>query len=182
MPGSKDQKTTPMKDPDGTAPMCNAALAELHRGLKAIAFYPENHPLRDEILNRAFLAMASLMQGGGVSLIVQRNGLSFADREVVVDNNPMTSALAKELFAREIQQLTLLPGLTLREFTEFLLLLAMEPHRIIAQGGMDGMLKNRGIQTVIANEIDITAVFSRKMVEETSSETVTETTAPQERP
>jgi HEAT repeat protein len=182
MPGSKDQKITPLKDPDGTSAMSNAALVELHRGLKAIAFYPENHPLRYEILNRAFLAMASLMKEGGVSLIVQRNGLSFADREVAVDNNPMTSALAKELFAREIQQLTLLPQLTLREFTEFLLLLAMEPHRIIAQGGMDGMLKNQGIQTVIANEIDITAVFSRKMVEETSSETVTEITAPQKDP
>ena len=180
MPVSKDHKVSSLKDHDGTTAECNAALAELNRGLKAIAFYPEKHPLREEILNRAFLAMVNLMKEGGVSLIVQRNGLSFVDRDVTVENNPMTSALAKELFAREIQQLTLLPELTLREFTEFLLLLATEPHSIIAQGGMDGMLKNRGIQTVIANEIDITTVFSRKMVEETSSETVTETTAPQE--
>jgi HEAT repeat protein len=150
--------------------------------LKAIAFYPENHPLRAEILNRAYLSMLSMMEEGGVSLIIQRNGLSFADREITVENNPLTSALAKELFAREIQQLTLLPEMTLREFTEFLSLLATEPHRIIAQGGMDGLLKNRGIQTVIANEIDITAVFSKKTVAEASTATVSEATAPQENP
>ena len=182
MPVSNDHKVSPLKDPDGTTVECNSALAELQRGLKAIAFYPENHPLRGEILNRAFLAMVNLMKEGGVSLIVQRNGLSFADREVAVENNAMTSALTKELFAREIQQLTLLPEMTLREFTEFLSLLATEPHRIIAQGGMDGILKNRGIQTIIASEIDITAVFSRKMVAEASAATVTEATATQENP
>jgi HEAT repeat protein len=180
MPVSKDHKVSPLKDPDGTTAECNASLAELQRGLKAIAFYPENHPLRGEILNRAFLAMVSLMKEGGVSLIVQRNGLSFADRDIAVENNPMTSALAKELFAREIQQFTLMPDLNLREFTEFLSLLTMEPHRIISQGGMDAMLKSRGILAVIANEIDITAVFSRKMVAVSSAETITEATVPQE--
>ena len=180
MPLSKDQIVSPLKNPDGMSAKCNAALAEFHRGLKAISFYPENHPLREEILNRAFQAVVSLMSGGGVSLIAQRNGLSFADREVTVDNNPMTIALAKELFAREIQQLTLLPDLTLREFTEFLLFLAMEPHKIIAQGGMDGLLKNRGIQSIVANEIDITAVFSKKMVAEASAATVAEASAPRE--
>lgn len=182
MPVNKDHKVSPQKNPDGATVMCNAALGEFQRGLKAITFYPENHPLRGEILNKAFQSMVSLMKDGGVSLIVQRNAISFADREVAVENNAMTSALAKELFAREIQQLTLLPELSIREFTGFLSLLAIEPHRIIAQGGMDVMLKDQGIHTVIASEIDITAVFSRKMVEETSSETVTETTAPQDSP
>lgn len=182
MPGSKYNKTMSPKDAVATATASNAALAEVHRGLKAITFYPKNHPLRDEILSKAYQAMVNLMKEGGVSLIAQRNGLSFADREVCVENNPMTSALAKELFAREIQQLTLLPELTFQEFTEFLSLLATEPHRIIAEGGMDGMLKKRGIQTIIANEIDITAVFSKKVVAESSSATVTEATAPHEIP
>jgi len=182
MPASKDNKITPSKDAAGTAAASNAALAEVHRGLKAITFYPEGHPLRDEILSKSYQAMVNLMKEGGVSLIVQRNGLSFADREVVVENNPMTSALAKELFAHEIQQLTLLPELAFREFTEFLSLLAKDPQRIIAEGGMDGMLKNRGIHTIIANEIDITAVFSKKMVTEASSATVTEAATPREIP
>ena len=33
------------------------ALAELYKALKALAFYPESHPLREEILQRAFQAI-----------------------------------------------------------------------------------------------------------------------------
>ena len=180
MPANKKHKITPRKDGDGTAPACNAALAETYKALKAITFYPENHPLREKILHRAYQAMVNLMKGGGVSLIVQRNGLAFADQEVVIDNTPMIKALAKELFAREIQRLTLLPELSLRDFTEFLLLLAMGPSRVIDEGGLAGMLTNRGIQTVISDEIDISAVFTKKRLGEASDEAVAEGTVVQE--
>jgi HEAT repeat protein len=177
---SKNNNIMPPKDSAVTAASSSAALSEVHRGLKAITFYPNNHPLRDEILGKAYQAVVNLMKEGGVSLVAQRNSISFADRDVCVENNPMTSALGKELFAREIQQLTLMPELTFPEFTEFLSLLATEPHRIIEEGGMGEALKNRGIQTIIANEIDITAVFSKKMVNESTASTVTEATAPHE--
>ncbi len=174
MPVKSDNMVTTLKNADGMAQACNAALAEVHRGLKAIAFYPENHPLRDEILGKAYQAMISLMNEGGVSLIAQRSGLSFADREIPVEKNPMTVALARELFTREIQQLTILPELTINEFTEFLNLLALEPNRISTAGGMDVLLKERGVTTVVANEIDIRAVFSKKMVKEPENEAAAE--------
>ncbi|HTP66639.1 MAG TPA: HEAT repeat domain-containing protein [Geobacteraceae bacterium] len=166
MPGSRDRKTGLPNEGDGSAQACNAALAEIHRGLKAITFYPEGHPLRKEILSRAYNSLVGLMQEAGVSLIAQRNALSFADREVPVESNPMTVALARELFAREIQQLTVLPEVTVGDFTGFLSLLATEPARIIAAGGMDTLLREQGIRSVIANEIDITTVFSKKVVGE----------------
>ncbi len=180
MPGSRSDKSFPLRDAEGTTLGCNAAFVEVHRGLKAITFYPENHPLREEILNRAYQAMLSLMKAEGVSLFVQRDGFSFVDREVPVEKNPMTAALAKELFTREIQELTVRPELTLREFTEFLTLLAAEPNRVIAGGGMRQMLKDHGIHSVIANEIDITAVFSKKMVKEPTDEAVAETSGTQD--
>jgi hypothetical protein len=176
MPPNNKHKITPPKDGDGTAPACNAALAETYKALKAITFYPENHPLREKILFRAYQAIVNLMKERGVSLIVQRNGLSFADRQVALDNTPMIKALAKELFACEIQRLTLLPELSPEDFTEFLSLLAMGPQRVIDEGGLAGMLTNRGIQTVISDEIDISAVFTKKRVGEASEEAVAEGT------
>ncbi len=180
MPENKKHTITPLKDGGGTAPACNAALAETYKALKAITFYPENHPLREKILHRAYQAMVTLMKEGGVSLIVQRNGLSFADQAVVIDNTPMIQALAKELFAREIQRLTLLPELSPGDFTGFLSLLAMEPHKVIDEGGLAGMLTNRGIQTVISDEIDISAVFTKKRLGEAADEAVAERTVVQE--
>ena len=172
----------PLNNGDGMAQACNAALAEFYKALKALTFYPENHPLREEILHKAFQAIVNLMKEGGVSLIVRRDGLSFADREVLVENTPMTTALAKELFAREVQQLTLLPELSPRDFAGFLALLAMEPNTIIGEGGVARILTKRGIQTVIANEIDITAVFTKKLSGESSDETLVEGTGSQEGP
>jgi HEAT repeat protein len=180
MPREKDQKRS--KIINGASQDCNAALAELYKALKALTFYPENHPLRNDIMHKAHLVMANLLKEGGLALIVRRDGLSFVDRDVPGENTPMTSALAKELFAREVQQLTMLPELSLGDFTEFLSVLAMEPHTIIAEGGLTGILAKRGIQTIIANEIDISAVFTKKMAGESSDETVSDTTGVHEGP
>ena len=158
------------KDGDAIASAGKTALAETCKALKAISFYPENHPLRKKLLQGAYQAMATLAQAGGVSLLVQRNGLSFADQPAVIDNSPMIKALAQELFVREIQRITLLPELSLNDFAGFLALLAMEPQMIISAGGLAGLLARRGIQSVIVNEIDITAVFTRKKVGEAVDE------------
>jgi HEAT repeat protein len=160
---------------------CNNALAEFQKALKALTFYPENHPLREEILRKAFQVIANQSRGNGLSLIVRRNGVSFADRDIVVENTPMNFALAKELFAREVQQLTLLPDLSFEEFSDFLSIVALEPYVIIAQGGVADMLAAKGIRSVIANEIDITTVFTRKMAGAPSEDSASEGDSPGEK-
>jgi len=165
---------TPPTQDNGGARACNSALAELHKALKALTFYPERHPLREEILQKAYQVTVNAAKSVGLSLIVRRNGLTFADRDIIVDNTPMNVALAKELFAREVQQLTIHPDLSFGEFTGFLTLLAMDPQSIIAAGGLDELLTKRGIKSVIASEIDITAVFTRKMTGESAEKTVAE--------
>lgn len=180
MPGSKKHTATPLKGGGGTASACNTALGETCKALKAISFYPENHPLREKILQGAYQAIMNLAKEGRVSLIVKRNGFSFTGLEAAVDDTPMTKALAQELFACEIQRLTLLPELSPGDFNGFLSLLKMGPQRVIDEGGLAGMLTKRGIQTVIVNEIDISAVFTRKNVGEAADEAFAKGTAVEE--
>ncbi len=170
----------PLKAGDGTTQAYNEALTETYKALKAITFYPENHPIREKILQKAYQAMVNLIEKDRLSLIVQLNGLSIADHEVVIDNTPMIMALVKELFTREIQRLTLLPQLSLKEFIEFLSLLAMDSRRVIDEGGFAGLLTKRGIQTVISNKIDISEVFTKKRLGEASDDSVAEETVVQE--
>jgi len=174
MPENKDNKMPPLKGNDRAARESAAALAELYKALKAITFYPASHPLRDEILHRAHQAMTKLMEGERITLAVHRNGLFLDGRDGGVEDTRMTKALAKELFTREIQRMTLLPEISAGEFTDFLSLLAMEPQRIIAEGGMAAILERHRINTIIANEIDIAAVYTKRKVGETSEETVAE--------
>ncbi|MDD2335032.1 MAG: HEAT repeat domain-containing protein [Geobacteraceae bacterium] len=161
MPERKNTKGTVPKSEDGVLKGSGIALAELYKALKAIAFYPESHPLREEILRRAFQAVRGLMIEGGLSLGVHRSGVSFLDREEKIESSRMTLALAKELFTREIQRLFFLPELSFSDFTAFLELLAQEPQRIISDGGVVKVLSQRGVTTVVANEINISAVFTK---------------------
>lgn len=166
-----------MKGDERTAQERAASLAEFYKALKAITFYPDGHPLRDEILRRAYLSLTGLMGGERLTVAVHRNGLFLEGFEGGVEETRMVKSLAKELFAREIQRLTLLPGISADEFSALLSLLALEPQRIIAEGGIAGMLQRHGIETVVANEIDIAAVFTRRKIGEAPEEDVAEAAA-----
>lgn len=168
MPKKIDIQRSAPKTDDRVLKGSGMALAELYKALKALTFYPESHPLREEIVNRAYQALRGLMLGKGLSLIVHRTGLSFADRDESIENTRMTMALAKELFSREIQRLTLLADVSLADFTIFLSLLAQEPQRIIAEGGVEKILRQSGIATIFANEISISAVFTKRATGEPS--------------
>lgn len=162
MPESKNSKRPAGKSDDGMLKGSGMALAELHKALKALAFYPESHPLREEILQRAFQSVKGLMLASGLSLVVHRNGLSFADRDEKIESSRMILSLAKELFTREIQRLFFLPDLNYSDFMAFLTLLAQEPQRLIAEGGVAKFLSQSGVTTIVANEINISAVFTKR--------------------
>lgn len=162
MPESKNSRTPVLTSDDGMLKGSGLALAELHKALKALAFYPESHPLREEILRRAYLATRGLMVASGLSLVVHRSGLSFADRDEKIENSRMILALAKELFTREIQRLNFLPDLSFSDFMVFLTLMAQEPQRLISEGGVVKFLRQSDVTTIIANEINISAVFTKR--------------------
>ncbi|GEM_PF-3466883 len=140
-----------------------AVLVEVYKALKALAFYPDGHPLRDKIPRRAFQLLVSFMKGDAFSLVVGRGGIRVYGRDERVENTRMVKAFADELFAREIQRLVFLPDLTLADLTGFLALLSMEPQKILAEGGISKLLQQRGFQTVMVNEIDISAAFTKRM-------------------
>lgn len=140
------------------------AVAELYKALKASFFYPEKHPLRNDILNRAYNFLIRLMNGSDFSLVITRNGFSASEGGLPVANSLMAKALARELFLREIQRLSFLPGLSFQELQDFLSLLTVDPQKIVASGGMEKILAERTIRNIITNEIDISAVFTKRYV------------------
>ena len=55
-----------------------------------------------------------------------------------------------------------LPELSCSDFTKFLEMLAQEPQRIISEGGVVKVLCQLGVTTIVANEINISAVFTKR--------------------
>jgi hypothetical protein len=170
MPESTTHTTGAVKPAQAKAAAYGTALGVIYKALKAFSFYPETHPQREKIVQSAYQAVSQAVSEGVLSLIVRRNGFSIADLGIPVETTPLTTALAQELFAREIQRLVVLPEVTPGEFSGFLSLLALDPPKISAGGGLPGMLAQQGIGNVILNEIDISAVFTRKKGEQGADE------------
>jgi HEAT repeat protein len=185
MTATKDhtpQKLNELND----APNRNGELVtELYKALKASLFYPENHPLRNDILQRSYQFLVKLVNERDLSLVVTRNGFSSTEGGIAVANSLMAKAMAKELFLREIQRLSFLPGLSFQHFQDFLALLAVDPQKIVELGGMEKILTEQGILSIITNEINISAVFTKRQVQdaetgEPSREIITEEDSPAE--
>lgn len=138
--------------------------AEICKALKAGAFYPANHPLRNDIIRQTYQFLLQFIQTRDLSLIVTRNGLQAVEGRAAIENTLAARSLAKELFVREIQRLSFLPELSMEEFESFLSLLTTDPQKIIADGGMEKALADRAISHIVTNVIDISTVFTKKTV------------------
>lgn len=166
------QSTDPVNLP-GSA---RDVIAEVYKALKASAFYPANHPLRNNVILQSYQILLKSLRGKDLSLLITRNGIHAAEGEAPIENTLAVKSLAKELFVREIQRLSFLPDMTKDEFEHFLSVLTVDPQKIIAEGGMEKVLAERGIRNIVTNEIDISAVFTKKgIIDDEAGEPVRET-------
>ncbi|QWV94372.1 HEAT repeat domain-containing protein [Geomonas oryzisoli] len=165
----EDQRNL-LEDSEDLGAACQKALAETSKALKAFSFYPDSHPLRSQILTAAYEALANLVKRGAVTLIVQRGGFAIAGRQETIESNPITRALAQELFTRELQRLTFLPELSQADLAVLLSTLAVSPQKIAEEGGVSGMLARSGVSGVMVNQIDVTAVYTKKSMGQAEEE------------
>lgn len=154
---------------NGAAKSAGPALAELYRALKVLSFYPKGHPILSEAFLRAQQALQDVLHGATLALAVSRGGFSLSSG-AAIDANPMSQALARELFFRRVTQLTLLPDLTAEDLKQFLSLMLMEPRRIVAAGGIERLMEKQRIRTVWVNEMDIAAILARRRAMEAEEE------------
>jgi HEAT repeat protein len=181
MPTGKSHSPKQPNDPGNPPGSGRDVIAEIYKALKAGAFYPVNHPLRNDIIRQTYQFLLKSLQGKNLSLLITKSGLHPAEGGAAIENTLAAKSLAKELFVREIQRLSFLPDLSMGEFEYFLSLLTADPQKIIADGGMEKALADRGIRNIVTNEIDISAVFTKIAVSDNENgEPVRETGVIQE--
>lgn len=139
-----------------------AALAELHKALKAMGFYPAGHPLRAESLRLAFGALSDAIGEEPLLLAIGKGGFTSSGGEAAVGDNPMVQGLARELFIRRVRRLAFLDDLSLADLESFLSLLTFDHRTIPSVGGMEALMAQRGITTIWVNEIDLTAIGRKR--------------------
>lgn len=165
-----------MRNADTLPRRYGAALAELHKALKALGFYPDGHPRRAEAMERACRLLREALGGEELVLVIGRAGFLATDGGAAVEQNPMTLSLARELFIRRVRRLTILPDLSCADLSSFLSLLTLDHRALPAAGGMEGAMAGKGITTIWVNEIDLTEILrKRRAVEAAADEAAPET-------
>lgn len=136
-------------------PQFETALNALAKALKAMNFYPPEHPLRNESISSAFSQITALFSGKELVFIWSKDACTLEGRPPVRNNSATARSLAREMLTRKLQRLIILPGLTSDDLKVFLAILTTEADHINSKGGIEAYMISSGIKTICANEVNL---------------------------
>ncbi len=148
--------------PTLTTEYLESALRALDVLLKATRFYPPGHPALKAAVEQALLRFAPLLMGReSILFTVHKEGFRVDDTPLSTDRLVLKN-FAVQLFARHVRSLMVLTDLSARDLHAFSRCLTREPGEIQEAGGVQALLKEAGVTTIWVNEIDLSAVLTRK--------------------
>jgi len=118
-----------------------------------LAFYPPSHPSLVQSLDHACqMLMGLLTRESPLTITVSRESLQYGAAPLGKDN-PIVRQLAADLFTRRIQRILFGPGLGAADVRGFLEMLAMDPERVMEEGGAARVLQTKGVAELQVTEL-----------------------------
>ena len=118
-----------------------------------LAFYPPSHPSLAQALDRACQALLGLLtREAPLTITVARESLQYGKAPLGKDNLVLRQ-LAADLHTRQIQRILFGPGLGPADVRGFLEMLAMDPKRLMEEGGAARVLKAKGVAELQITEL-----------------------------
>jgi HEAT repeat protein len=136
--------------------MLENLLNSLAKALKAITFYPSDHPQREECISGAFSQTKPLIDGQELVLLWSKDACTLADNPAINSKSATAKTLAREMLKRKLQRLIILPRLSQSDLKAFLNIMTFEPAVIFDNGGIEAEMSRAGITSIGANEVDLT--------------------------
>jgi HEAT repeat protein len=147
-----------------------SGLRELTKLIKAVQYYPAGHPSLKSAAQDARRAFLPLLEHEQTLICSVRKEGFFIDDWPVGPQNQILQKLAPYLFSRRIQNLTLLPDLSISDLNVFARTLAIEPAELRRQGGVKEILTRSQVTTIWVNETDLDQILAEKEKIEQSKE------------
>jgi hypothetical protein len=135
--------------------LLDAALNALAKTLKAMSFYPLEHPVRNESIAALRPLLQQLLQDKELILLWSRDGCTIAESSAVKNSSLAAKVVAREMLTRKLQRLILLPELSIKDLQAFLTLITVDAAEIMSGGGIEKAIARAGIVTIGANEVDL---------------------------
>lgn len=151
-----------MHNPEHLNNLIIAALTGIIKQIKAIRYYPPNHPAlqaSNEECLQSFEPVFSHCQS--LSLVVRKENF-LLDDQTIGQKNQLLSQLSHFCFARRIQRLTFLDDLESRDLYHFVHYLLLDPQFIQSQGGVQAILEKARVTTIWVNIHDLEEILERR--------------------
>ncbi|MGE4491164.1 MAG: HEAT repeat domain-containing protein [Syntrophotalea sp.] len=143
--------------PQQSLDLALAALTRLIKLIKAVRFYPPEHPTLKLVGDETLEAFRPLLQNGNLAVTVRKDGI-LHQGETIGRSHGGIRSLAHFLFARRIQQLLFLPELTVRDLMVFSRNVVRKTSDIQQQGGLQEALLAEQATGIWINEIDLSVI------------------------
>jgi HEAT repeat protein len=120
-----------------------------------LTFYPPSHPTLAQSLDRACQNLLGLLsQQSPLTITVGRDGLQYGKAPFGKENLVLRQ-LASELYTRRIQRILFDAGLQPDDVRGFLEMLAMDPRRVMEEGGPARVLESKGVTRLKVTELEL---------------------------
>ncbi len=113
------------------------------------------------------LGKTSKLSLGEANNMLLVNGIKLEEKDQA---RPPVVAFLTSLRRRDVFSITISSGLTMREFRSFLEVMAEEPEKLHAQGGMTEALRNQQVENILVNERRYISVSEDEEISTTSKE------------
>lgn len=138
---------------------CLTALIKL---IKAVGYYPANHPALQTAGEQALQHFLPLLaDGANIQCSIRKDAIQ-VNGVTVGEKNPLLLKLAAYLFIRRLQSLVLLPDLSARDLANFARCLALPPEELQRQGGLAELLLKYRVASIWSNELDLSAILAKR--------------------
>lgn len=120
-----------------------------------LAFYPASHPALAQSLDRACQALLGLLtRESPLTITVARHTLQYG-KALLGKDNLVLRQLASDLYTRRIQRILFDAGLGPEDVRGFLEMLAMDPRRVMEEGGPARVLRAKGVARLHVTELEV---------------------------
>lgn len=125
----------------------------LELGSKSLRMYSETHPRTKVVLQETFDSISKLLENReSVTLSVLHENL-LCDGEIVEKGSLVMKNLARELSSRNVDTLKFVRGVTMDDLILFLRHLVLTPQQLREKGGMEKVLEDQKIRTILVNKV-----------------------------
>lgn len=136
-------------------------IIDFAKTLKAVSFYPENHPALVSALQRIASNINTLARKEPIILEITKEAIITKNARILTVQ-PVIRDFVQSMILRRVNKLIFSSGVDADEIYTFMQFIAMEVGNIFSAGGLEALVENSSIKHIALSETQLTKNLAKK--------------------